>query len=260
MNKPNPISQRISQIVKMKAEANDIRAELRKADDKILEEETKLKKDIRDGNIGTGDRIADFLIVRFGLFRPNRREIEHKLRNLEKQLSQHIGQLVLMIERQLKRVNDKVYLMNSSKPTAGLLPPMPSHYVQESFCLGINKGTLAFDSLGECSICCGLTTDIHAKCDDPSSDRIEIIKGNIFPFFPLDLCLNLGESIAKSPFSPHFDSDGIITSPVIGVAESLIGLEVIVGDKEVNDWFRGRGQQYLSVFCKMEVFIGRVGF
>lgn len=190
----------------------------------------KIRKAIRTGVGTTGNKINDFIILRYLRLDLYYAEV---LENLEKRLEGKTGQFVLLVESKLQDSPMKLY---AYPHRSNMIPPMSRQILEVCFSLGIVSGdTLIMDNIPEDK--CYLPTRKYLYHDHWAGFMPASV-------FNLPIVANDMDFIMQ--FRKEFYHNG----------RKYFEAEIFIGDEEVKNWLSDN-QHKIGIFKKMAASLGR---
>jgi|GEM_PF-6126307 len=183
---------------------------------------------VREGK-STGDIVEDFVICTYKTLPSDAPDLVEKFKGLQNQISEHIGEFVLLISREEK------YTGCGGR----------DRYIGETYFLGVlaDKDLVFNFDLEVLSEDCALPTKKHIEFKNLRRE-FEESDGNIKPPMLQHFGTHFGEPLKGR------------SSPIPGL-EEVSELKALIGDDEVLKWLEHRLPEELWVFEKMATALGK---
>lgn len=210
----------IEEVAKLQAEAEQLLERAARKTALADERARALQVGIRSRDYTSGDKITDFVIVRYGRVS---KDTERVYRNLDGQVREAVNQLVLVVAR-----GEEVFVCRDPGPSRS-----EDYGLSERFYLGVLDGnSLNLPLEGGFSFPTGKYVRWGSRYGSPS-----LSSGCLGLDPAMDLAFNLNRPLElRNP--GRWESD----SP------KLVELEIVIGDEKVGKWFKARDDRRGATF------------
>ncbi len=227
------VNRQIRKILELEVQVDHLRTKEKELSLQVDEMIKELSKLIMSGDGSTGDKIRDYVIVRYGSVGDS---IVEKYRDLEALIRGHVGEFVLVVAKEET-------VLGGTPPS--YQPKDEDFVLVENLYLGILKSdVLMMDPVHVCA----LHTDAHVFYRRPM-DRIEDIKltpkNIVASWATFSFSMNREPLECRNPLTSYRQKGPIFA------------LEVVVGDDKVEAFFEYTISYERGIFKKAKQLLGR---